>query len=161
MNEEFFVKVISTESTTLRKIAYAYLKDAWLAEDAVQEALLSAFTHWDKFKGDCNVRTWLIRIVINQCKTMRNKANYRETWAMIPIDNCPDVGKEDKYEDGYLRQMVRSLPYDIRTTIVLYDYHDMKGSTIARIMWVSDQCVRCRLFRGRNMLRKYIGGYIS
>ena len=57
--------VISSHSLRFRRIALGHLGNAADAEDAVQDALLSALRHVDQFKGRAKMSTWLTAIVIN------------------------------------------------------------------------------------------------
>jgi RNA polymerase sigma factor (sigma-70 family) len=60
--------VISSHSLRFRRLALRYLGNAADAEDAVQDALLSALTHVDKFKGRAKMSTWLTTIVIDSAR---------------------------------------------------------------------------------------------
>jgi len=60
--------VIITHSPRFRRIALGHLSSAADAEDAVQDALLSALTHVDQFKGRAKMSTWLTTIVINSAR---------------------------------------------------------------------------------------------
>ena len=60
--------VISSHSLRFRRIALGHLGNAADAEDAVQDALLSALRHVDQFKGRAKMSTWLTAIVINSAR---------------------------------------------------------------------------------------------
>ena len=53
-----------------------YLRDASMAEDAVQETFLKAYRALDSFKGDSSEKTWLYSIAMNVCRDMRRLAWY-------------------------------------------------------------------------------------
>ena len=63
--------LITYHSPRFRRIALAHLGDATDAEDAVQDALLSALTHVDQFRGQAKMSTWLTAIVINSARMKR------------------------------------------------------------------------------------------
>lgn len=65
--------------TSLMRMCYAYLGDVLLAEDAVQETFLKAWKAYDRFRGEADEKTWLMRIAINNCKDMRRGAWFRHT----------------------------------------------------------------------------------
>ena len=60
--------VISSHSLRFRRIALGHLGNSADAEDAVQDALLSALRHVDQFKGRAKMSTWLTAIVINSAR---------------------------------------------------------------------------------------------
>jgi RNA polymerase sigma factor (sigma-70 family) len=67
--------VITNHSLRFRRIALGHLGNAANAEDAVQDALLSAWTHVDQFKGRAKMSTWLTTIVINSARmTLRRRS---------------------------------------------------------------------------------------
>src|SRR6266550_8184808 len=57
--------VLSRSLPSFYRKAYRHLGNAADAEDAVQDALLSAYKHLDQFKGQAQMSTWLTAIVIN------------------------------------------------------------------------------------------------
>src|SRR5690348_6832109 len=79
---------ITSHSLRFRRIALRHLGDAADAEDAVQDALLSAWTHVDQFKGRAKMSTWLTTIVINSA---RMKLRRRPSQAQISLD---ETGEE-------------------------------------------------------------------
>ena len=60
-------RFIRLNAAWMLAVARRYLKDEGLAEDCVQESLLSALRNLDKFEQRCEVKTWLHRIVVNHC----------------------------------------------------------------------------------------------
>jgi|SRR5580700_6717532 RNA polymerase sigma-70 factor (ECF subfamily) len=77
------IDVISSHSLRFRRLALRYLGNAADAEDAVQDALLSALTHVDRFKGRAKMSTWLTTIVINSA---RMKLRRRLSRVQIALD---------------------------------------------------------------------------
>ena len=74
------------------RIALSRLGDMADAEDAIQDAFLSAFTHLDQFKGQAKLSTWLNTIVINSA---RMKLRRRPRQLHVPL------GGEDREQDRY------------------------------------------------------------
>jgi RNA polymerase sigma-70 factor (ECF subfamily) len=61
-----FRAIMERHNRRLYRIARSILRNDSEAEDAVQEAYVSAFTHLDSFRGDASLATWLARIVMNE-----------------------------------------------------------------------------------------------
>src|ERR1700690_2977082 len=76
----------------LRRTAYRYLGNEADAEDAVQDALLSAYKHLDQFRGDAQLSTWLITIVIN-CARMHLRK--RSRYIHVSLDSR--IGDDQEY----------------------------------------------------------------
>src|SRR5213594_2854156 len=70
--------VLSRRLPSFYRSAYRFLGNPADAEDAVQEALLSAYKHLDQFKGQAQMSTWLTAIVTN-CARMQLRRRPRQT----------------------------------------------------------------------------------
>ena len=75
--------VLSRYSVALHRQAYRYLRNAADAEDAVQDALLSACRHLEQFRGQAQMGSWLTRIVINAAYTQLRK---RSRQTLVSLD---------------------------------------------------------------------------
>ena len=64
---------VSQHSSLFYRRAYRYLGNSFDAEDAVQDAFLSAYKHLDQFKGDAKMTTWLTSIVTNSALNLLRK----------------------------------------------------------------------------------------
>src|SRR5580704_16162347 len=91
--------IIASHSLRFRRIALGHLGNAADAEDAVQDALLSALTHVHQFKGQAKMSTWLTTIVINSA---RMKLRRRLTSVILALDETggqQDLPLEDTVSD--------------------------------------------------------------
>ena len=68
-DEDGFARLLDDWGDRLLRLCTLYLKDAHLAEDAVQETLIKAWRNADKFRGEGSELTWITRIAINVCKS--------------------------------------------------------------------------------------------
>ena len=69
-----FEALIEAQQETITRLVYRLL--GWRkeeVEDVVQEVFLSAWQHWGRFRGECEVGTWLIRIAVNKCRSWHRK----------------------------------------------------------------------------------------
>ena len=76
-------KLLSSGLPTLYRRAYRLLGNAADAEDAVQDALLAAYTHLDQFKGHSQLGTWLTSIVLNCARLQLRR---RQRHINVPLD---------------------------------------------------------------------------
>ena len=75
-------RMVKTYEKDLLRLCCMYLKDAVMAEDAVQETFLKAYKSLHAFRGESSEKTWLMRIAINVCKDMQRTAWFRNLGKM-------------------------------------------------------------------------------
>src|SRR5258708_36353669 len=91
-NVQELTDVINQHSARFRRIALGHLSNVADAEDAVQDALLSALTHVHQFRGQAKMSTWLTTIVINSA---RMKLRRRITSVQLGVSD----GQQDLLEE--------------------------------------------------------------
>ena len=150
-------------------VAYRMLRNVEDAEDAVQEAFISAYRAFDRFKGQSKVSTWLYRIVVNAClmkiRKEKSRANYLvETGYNDDIFKDWGNNPEQAAIDGELRGVVETglerLSPDLRAAVVLRDVQGVSTEEGAEAMGLSISAFKSRLHRGRLLLRQHIDGYL-
>jgi RNA polymerase sigma-70 factor (ECF subfamily) len=162
--------VLSRYLPSFYKRAYRYLGNAADAEDAVQDALLSACRHLDQFKGQAKMSTWLTSIVINSALT---KLRRRPRQIHTSLDER--LGEDQKYcvserladcrpspEDecvgsdlhGRFMQFVAELSPALRKAYELRDLDGLTTSEVAQILGVADVTVKAQVSRARAELRR-------
>ena len=96
---------------SLYRLAYSYVKNPDDAMDIVQESAYKAILRAEEVKKQETIKSWLCRIVVNtSLDTLRKKR--RETTG---LENMPDAGKEDAYEDADLLRALEGLDERERT----------------------------------------------
>jgi len=138
------------------------------AEDAFQDALLSAFIHINNFDGRSSFSTWLTRIAINSAlMTLRKRRRSRE----IPIGSGelgangvrwdvpdPSANPEKLYaqreKERILREAIRELRPTIRQVVEIQQLQEISMKETAGMLGVSVTAAKARLFHGRRALRK-------
>ncbi len=153
-------------------VAYRIMGDPQSAEDAAQEAFISAFKALNKFQ-DGNFKAWLLRITTNGCydELRRRKRRPQSSLERITDDNQesfaflrdPAVGPEQRQQQMELIQAIeeclQSLPDDQRITAVLCDVEGYDYNAIADITDVSLGTVKSRVSRARSRLRDCLQGF--
>jgi RNA polymerase sigma-70 factor (ECF subfamily) len=153
--------------------AYRYLGNAADAEDAVQDALLSACRHLGQFKGQSKMSTWLTTIVINSALTqLRRRPRQLHTSLDEQSGEEPGYSVSERLADrrpspedecikselyGHLMQLVEELPPASRTAFQLRDLEGLTTSEAAQILGVADVTVKAHVSRARAKLRRLIG----
>lgn len=144
------------------RTAYFYMGDRHLAEDVSQEVFLRVYHHWNTFKGNSRVKTWLTRITINICK---DKLRLKRTTAEEPTDpglmqGSPRISVEEeamkRLNRTIILQQVMKLPARYHEVLYLYYYLDLTTKEIAEVVEAPEGTVRGRLHRARELLGKQL-----
>lgn len=61
----------------LVRLAFSYVKDAEIAKDMVQNSFIKCYKNMESFQFDAQIKTWLYRITINECKDYLKSWNYK------------------------------------------------------------------------------------
>ena len=165
------IGVIAHHSARFRRIALRLLGNIADAEDAVQDAFLSAFTHLDQFIGQAKMSTWLTAIVVNAA---RMKLRRRSPQAQISSDEThgehnlllakvlPD--RQPNPEEVCCRRELAERLADattqlsptLRKTVQLHDLDGLSISETAHLLGVPRGTVRVQLARGRGRLKEIV-----
>src|ERR1700691_5166701 len=154
----------------LRRTAYRYLGNEADSEDAVQDALLSAYKHLDQFRGQAQMSTWLVAIVSN-CARMQLRRRPRQIHVSLNeqfgdedgyaiSERLAHVGPspEEKYREAELHerlmQFVEELSPPLRRAFQLRDLDGLTTREAAHILGVPDGTVKAQLARARAKLRR-------
>ncbi len=154
--EERLRDLMARYKNDLLHMAYVYLRDASLAEDAVQDTFVKAYRAMDAFRGDSGEKTWLTRIAINTCKDMRRAAWFKYVDRSVTLSDIPDVPLDER--DGALMNEIMRLKRKQMEVVLLYYYEEMDMNDIARTLGVAVSTVSTRLKRARESLRRALEG---
>jgi RNA polymerase sigma-70 factor (ECF subfamily) len=163
--------VIASHSLRFRRIALGHLGNVADAEDAVQDALLSAVTHVHQFRGQAKMSTWLMTIVINSARMKLRRRSPQVQVALdeplskqnlSPADTVSDT-RPDPEEVYRKRQIAETLAHatlrlspTLRTTFRLRDVDGLSIRETAQLLGVPTGTVKARLARARMRLRQVI-----
>ena len=144
MTDEAFAKALTAMTRTLYNVCYSYLRNGCDREDAVQEALYRAWEKRSQLRDERYLSTWVIRILINECRNIQRKSRDTEELADIPVPPGADM----KLHDAILK-----LPEKLRLPIVLYHMEGYRVKEIATILRIPQGTVKTRLAAGRRELK--------
>jgi RNA polymerase sigma-70 factor, ECF subfamily len=150
--------------------AYRHLGNEADAEDAVQDALLSAYKHLDQFKGQAQMSTWLTAIVTN-CARMHLRRRPRhphlslderfgEEQEFCLSDQLPagEPSPEDESRASELHRnllrFVAQLSPPLRKAFQLRELEGLSTSEAAHVLGVTDGTVKAQLARARTKLKR-------
>lgn len=157
--DDRFARVVECHSRFLFRIAYAVLRNAHDAEDAVQEAFLKLYRRrrWDDVE---NERAFLARAV----------------WR-VAVDRAPKRAQEPPDETlaapgrsaeetaiaadlaALLTRLIDALPEELRQPLALSAVEEMTSQQIAALMGIPEATVRGRILRARQILKQKLAAY--
>lgn len=151
MDKETFCAGIVDCQETMFRAAKAILQNDQDAEDAVQEAICTAFARRDSLREMDKFQPWVLRILTNKCYDACRRR--RNTVDLEAAGEVPAATGLDTAERLSLWQAVMSLSDDLRATVTLFYYDGMSVREIGGILGISEAAVKTRLRRGRERLR--------
>jgi RNA polymerase sigma-70 factor (ECF subfamily) len=140
-------------------VSYRITGDEGEAEDALQEAFISAFRNLDHYRGDASFGSWLKRIVVNKAINQLKKRRFE----IFPDYEEFDIAEEDpepQYQPEWsverVRQAIDSLPDGYRSVLSLYLIEGYDHQEIAQIMNITESTSKSQLNRAKNKLREIL-----
>jgi len=166
-----FAALVRRHSRYLYRVARSVLPDEDEAEDVVQLAFIQAFMGLDHFRGEASLRTWLVRIALNEATRRRRR---QRVWLSLgaldetgerersPIHASilspdPESAAAQSQIRERLERAIDALSPDFRTVLILRDVEEVSGEETARLLGIRPETVRTRLHRARRMLREALG----
>jgi RNA polymerase sigma-70 factor, ECF subfamily len=154
--------------------AYRMIGESEAADDATQDAFISAYRNIRSYRGG-SFKSWLLRIVTNACYDELRRRKRRPTQPLEPLDpenneemesarwmidpgESPEEALERVELDRALQHCLDDLPPDFRTVVVLVDIQGMDYTEAAEVVKKPLGTVKSRLARARLRLRDCLQG---
>ena len=152
--DALIARLVQEYQVPLRRMCCIWLKDAALAEDAVQETFVKAWRAALSFRGECSEKTWLMRIAVHVCWDMRRSWWFRHVDRSVRLEHLPEPAVPFEERDDTLVRAVCALPTQQREAVLLYYYQDMTAAETAAALGIREDAVYQRLRRARQQLKK-------
>lgn len=141
----------------VRRIARAVLNDADDADDAAQDAFLSALVKLKQFDPQRPFGPWLTRIAVNAATDRRRRRAVRRVEQLASHLQArgilPDAEVDRRALGQRLRQALAELPERRRIAVVLFDVEGYTHAEIGQILGLPEGTVRSEVFHARRALR--------
>ncbi len=135
------------------RLCFAYLGDTALAEDAVQETFFKAWKNYDRFRGEAEEKTWLMRIAMNTCKDLLKSSWARNTDRYVTPEQLPEGAVPFEERDDTVTRAVMSLPPKLREATLLRWYQGLSLDEMSRVLRLPRSTVNYRLKKAKTMLK--------
>jgi RNA polymerase sigma-70 factor, ECF subfamily len=163
-------EVLSERLPSFYRTAYRFLGNTADAEDAVQDALLSAYKHLHEFRGECQLYTWLTAIVSNCARMqLRRRPRYMHVSLDGPVGEELELPLSERLADGrptpedecreaQLKTQLKNLAERLSPTLRrVFQLRDLEGLSIreaADLLNVPAGTVKAQLSRARAKLAR-------
>lgn len=154
--EDSFTKFYLEEYGQVFSTTYLLVRDRAAAEDVTQESFARALARWRRLRLEPWAGAWVMRTAINLCRR-----RFRQDGRLVPLSERPDSGDHHASDSDQaidLWSAVAHLPVRQQQAIVLHYRADLPVDVIANVMGCRASSVRAHLTRGREGLRRALGG---
>jgi RNA polymerase sigma-70 factor (ECF subfamily) len=177
-DEQAYETLVRTYGGRMLAVARRFLRQEQDAQDAVQDAFISAFKSIDNFEGNSQLSTWLHRIVVNAA-LMKLRSQQRrperpiddllpkfqpDGHAAQPSQNWAvtlDTAAQDRDMQRFIRQKIDELPDSHRNVLLLRDIEEHTTEETAQLLGITPGAVKTRLHRARLALRELLDPHLK
>lgn len=165
---EDFDSIVEQHSDFVYNVAYRVMGSPQEAEDVTQDAFLSAYRAYDRFRGQSHVTTWLYRITMNAALMRLRKTKRDRTLTNTGVDDMEVVDwTKNPHKDALdselgdkLREGIDLLEPDLRAALVLRDVQGLSNAEAAETLDITVSALKSRLHRARMVVRRYLEEYV-
>lgn len=144
-----FLELMEMNTLSMYKTARGILKNDNDVADAVQDTILTSFEKIHTLRKPQYFKTWLIRILINECNQILR--HYKK---VNPIEEVPETPRKDKsLAEFEFKEMLEQVDEKYRVILVLYYEQGFKITEIAELLELNENTVKTRLARARAQIR--------
>lgn len=151
-DEKAFDEIITLTKKEMYLIAKARLKNDEDIADVIQETILLCYKNIKKLKNNSYFKTWIIKILINECNKIYRKKGKN------------DISFEDKEMENYIKSneeeipefdtLINKLNDDEKLILTLYYYSGYTTKEISKIIKKNEGTIRSKISRAKDKLRK-------
>ncbi len=164
-DREAFGEIVRRWERRIFALCFGMLGREDEARDASQEAFVAAYKNIGNFRGEAKVSSWLHRIAVNQCLTVKRRSktrseeylddeNHEDERVFVAAEAySPSIQTEQAERNVLVRQAVGSLPLDLRQVVVMKEFEEMTFQEISDTLEIPLSTVKSRLYTALKQLR--------
>ena len=162
-----FEILIRRNNPFLYKTGRSYNYNHEDTQDLMQETFIDAYTNLAKFEQRSSFKTWIIKIMLNNCYRTKQKLSFKNETAGEITDKSIPMFSGQKHTDTnktvvnrelsiVIEHALQQIPLDYRMVFSLREINGLKVAETATVLDISEANVKVRLNRAKNLLRKEI-----
>jgi len=165
---ELFEMLIRRNNPYLYKLGMSYGFKHEDVEDLMQETFIAAYLNLEKFEGRSSFKTWITRIMLNQCYQKAQKLSFKYEKANDTMNEKTTPMFESNLSSDTYRSVLNhelsnivahallSIPFEYRMVFSLRELNGMSTAETAEVLDISETNVKVRLNRAKHMLREKV-----
>lgn len=164
---KLFEILIRKYNSFLYKIGRTYKHNHENTEDLMQDTLINAYTHLKSFENRSSFKTWLTRIMLNQCYQKKHKASIKnelirdynqneKSGNLFHQSNNHEKNVINRELKRVLENAIHEIPEHYRIVFSLRELNGLSVAETAEALDISKSNVKVRLYRAKAMLQKEI-----
>jgi len=144
-----FLRIFNLYKNDIYRLAYSITKNTYDTDDIVQTVFIKLYNNKIINKDDKEIKRWLIKVTINECKTI-----FLSSWKrrIVSLTEKHENIKYEKDNDNLLNE-INKLSKKERIVIFLYYYEGYKVKEIANLLGKSETNIQTILYRARKSLK--------
>lgn len=146
-----FIQLMKQYEVSMYRVAKGILKKDHDCADAIQETILICFKKIATLQEDKYFKTWLIRILINECYALLDKRK-----VVIPVESWNESDNSELDLKLSVQEAVSSLNDSLRTVTTLYYFEDMSIKDISEAINIPEGTVKSRLSTARQQMMTFL-----
>lgn len=150
-DSDAFITLVKQLEKPLHHMAKSILHKDEDVADALQETILKAYKALPSLREPKFFKTWMFRILINECNNIIAKRPSAVVYEEVPP---PIASGADDYGKVELREAVDRLDESQRIAVILHYFQDLPLRQVAQVLDISESAVKMRLLRAREALQK-------
>ncbi|HEU4698509.1 MAG TPA: sigma-70 family RNA polymerase sigma factor [Gemmatimonadales bacterium] len=164
-DDEAFSTMARRYAAEARRVARVVLHDDADADDAVQDAFLSAWRNIARYDPARPFRPWLMRIVLNAARNVRRRERVRRAEPIAEAQPSPAASPEQETARALLRERLAAamalLPERARLALMLFDAEGYTSGEIAEMLGRPEGTIRSDVFHARRVLRARLAPHLE
>ena len=158
-DRDAFTELVGRHRSRLQRLARCRTRTIQDAEDAVQDALLSAHRAAGSFRHDAAVGSWLHRILVNACTDRGRRSGRDEPLTVVDDDRCASQDRTAQVDTALVvHAALMRLPAEQRAAVVAVDMHGYSVADAAALLEIAQGTVKSRCARARARLAVLLTG---
>ena len=162
-DQDAFTELIISMKNELYGVARTRLKSADDIDDAIQETMIIAFNRLNTLHENKFYKTWLVKILINECNHIYRKQRLREILGFENIEDYEDsLGKEvidETISDMNFERLIEKLSYEEQLILKLFYKNNYTTREISFVLNRNENTIKTILRRAKEKIKQnYAGG---
>ncbi len=169
-NRDAYGQIVERHQTLVCSVGYNRCGDLALSEDLAQDGFILAWQKLDDLKDVSKFKAWICTIVRNLANRSTKRSGLSVTHAAAHLDAVGDIPSDiespveraaSAEEEKLVWQALADVPENYREPLILFYREEQSVARVAEALDLSEDAVKQRLSRGRNMLRQHLTSIVE